>query len=231
MQVVGFGQRWREWMSILFSTATSTTLLNGQRGPTFSHGRGVHQGDPLSPMLFILTMDPLQRLLDLTTEHGILSLLPPSVARWRISMYTDDTTIFTNPSKDDLEALKEILQIFGTSSGLHINLQKSFIHPIRCDEVDLEQVLSSFSRVRSTFPCRYLGLQLHTRTLQKVHAQPLIERIGQRLPGWKGKWLNRAGRLTLASSVLSSMPTYHLTVFPLVAWAKKKIDKIRRSFL
>ena len=39
-------------------------------------------------------------------------------------MYADDAVIFTNPSKDDLEALKEIFQIFGTSLGLHINLQK-----------------------------------------------------------------------------------------------------------
>jgi hypothetical protein len=42
--------------------------------------------------------------------------------------------------------------------------------------------------------------------------------------------LNKAGRLTLVTTVLSSMPTYHLTVFPLAVWARKKIDKIRRSF-
>jgi hypothetical protein len=89
-------------------------------------------------MLFILAMDPLQRMLDLATEHGIISSLPHSATRWRISMYADDAAIFINPSKDDLETLKEILKIFGTSSGLHINLQKSSIHPIRCDEVDLE---------------------------------------------------------------------------------------------
>ena len=82
-----------------------------------------------------------------------------------------------------------------------------------------------------TFPCCYLGLQLHYRPLRKVHVQPLIERIGQRLPGWKGKLLNKEGRLTLVTSVLSSMPTYHLTIFPLAAWTKKQIDRIRRSFL
>jgi exonuclease III len=93
MQALGFGQRWREWMSILFNTAKSAALLNGHRGPTFCHGRGVRQGDPLSPMLFILAMDPLQRLLDLATEHGVLSPLPPAAARWRISMYADDAAI------------------------------------------------------------------------------------------------------------------------------------------
>ena len=108
-------------------------LLNGQQGPKFSYGRGVHQGDPLSPMLFILAMDPLQRLLELATQHGILSPLPSAAARWRISMYADDAAIFINPIKDDLEAIKTVLQAFGNFSGLQINLQKSSIHPIRCN--------------------------------------------------------------------------------------------------
>jgi len=198
MQALGFGPRWTEWISILFRTSTSTPLLNGQRCPDFGHQRGVRQGDPLSPMLFILAMDPLQRLLELATAQGILSALPASTAKWRISMYADDAAIFTNPIKSDLDAIKMILHIFGSASGLHINIHKSSIHPIRCQ--------ADFQGARGTFPCRYLGLQLHIRKLQKVHIQPLIERIGQRLPSWKGKWLNRAGRLTLITSVLSAMP-------------------------
>ena len=124
-----------------------------------------------------------------------------------------------------------LLRTYRKNASIHINLQKSSVHPISCADVDLDQVLSPFTGSRGTFPCKYLGLQLHIRALQKIHVQPLIDRIGQRLPKWKGRWLNRAGRLTLVTSVLSSMPTYHLTVFPLAAWAKKKIDKIRRSFL
>jgi hypothetical protein len=182
-------------------------------------------------MLFILAMDPLQRLLDRATQQGVLTNLPLAAARWRTSMYADDAAIFINPLKEDIEAITSILQEFGRVSGLHINLQKSSVHPIRCQDIDLDHVLASFTGTRESFPCRYMGLQLHTRSLQKVHVQPLIERIGQRLLGWKGKMLNRAGRLTLVTTVLSSMPTYHLTVFPLAVWARKKIDKIRRYFL
>jgi hypothetical protein len=138
LQALGFGPRWREWISILFRTATSRVLLNGQQGPSFSHGRGVRQGDPLSPMLFILAMDPLQRLLDMATQHGVLTPLPASTARWRTSLYADDAAIFINPLKGDLESIKSILHAFGKFSGLHINLQKSSIHPIRCEEVELD---------------------------------------------------------------------------------------------
>jgi hypothetical protein len=67
--------------------------------------------------------------------------------------------------------------------------------------------------------------------VKKVHVQLLIEHIAQRLPGWKGKWINRADRLTLVSSILSFIPTYHLTVFSLAVWARKRIDRIKRSFL
>jgi hypothetical protein len=95
LQALGFRPWWREWVSILLHTA----LLNGQCGSSFSHGKGVHQGDPLSPMLFILAMNPFRRLLDLATREGILSPLPPIAAKWRISMYADDATSSLTPLK------------------------------------------------------------------------------------------------------------------------------------
>ena len=176
MQAIDFGPRWHEWVSILFRTSSSRVLLNGQQGPVFSHRRGVRQGDPLSPILFILTMDPLQRLLDMATQHGALTALPLA-ARWRTSIYAVDAAIFINPLKEDLEATTAILHAFGSVSGLHINMHKSSVHPIRCQDIDLNHVLASFTGTRASFPCCYLGLQLHTRSFQKIHVQPLIERI------------------------------------------------------
>jgi hypothetical protein len=80
-------------------------------------------------MLFILAMDPLQRPLDMATQHGVLTTLPLATARWRTSMYADDAAIFINPLKEDLEAITTILHEFGIVSGLHINMQKSSVHP------------------------------------------------------------------------------------------------------
>jgi hypothetical protein len=80
-------------------------------------------------------------------------------------MYADDAAIFINPLREYVEAVKIILEAFGSFSGLHINLQKSSIHPIRCENIDLDLVLSSFAGTRGIFPYKYLGLQLHTRSL------------------------------------------------------------------
>ncbi|WVZ93250.1 hypothetical protein U9M48_039246 [Paspalum notatum var. saurae] len=223
LQACGFGPCWREWISILFSTTSSRALINGVPGESFDHRRGVRQGDPLSPMLFILAIDPLQKILDLATQQGVLTPLPLTAAKLRTSIYTNDAAIFLSPAHDQLQAIKQILLTFGVVTGLVTNFDKSSVHPIRCEDVDLAAILQPFQGACMTFPCKYLGLQLHTRPLQKVH--------GQRLAGWKGKLLNRAGCLTLITSVVSSMPTYHLTIFCLAKWARKKIDKVRHSFL
>ena len=84
-------------------------------------------------------------------------------------MYVDDASIFMNPIKEDAVATKTILEAFGHFLGLHMNLQKSSMHPIRCEEIDLDEVLSPFTGTRGNLPCKYLGLQLYFRSLQKIH--------------------------------------------------------------
>ena len=80
-------------------------------------------------------------------------------------MYADDVAIFIDLIKGDLDSITMILQEFGRVLGLHINLQKSSVHLIRCQYIDLDHVLASFVGARESFPCRYLGLQLHMRSL------------------------------------------------------------------
>lgn len=124
------------------------------------HGMGLRQGDPLSPLLFILAIDPLQRLLSTTTDQGLLSKLNGRVARLRVSMYADDAIIFLKPTKRDVANLKDLLARFGQVTGLSTNIQKTSITPITCDGMDLDDILSDFPATRLSFPIKYLGLPL-----------------------------------------------------------------------
>jgi hypothetical protein len=127
-------------------------------------------------------MGLVQRLFNLAIGQNVLMELP-LVTKWSTSMYTDDVTIFISPKKEDKEVIKIILEAFGKALGLRINMDKSSIHPIKCENIDLDHVLLAFLGTTGTFHCRYLGLQLHTRLLQKVHVHPLIECFGQRFLG------------------------------------------------
>uniref|UniRef100_A0A453EQC1 Reverse transcriptase domain-containing protein n=1 Tax=Aegilops tauschii subsp. strangulata TaxID=200361 RepID=A0A453EQC1_AEGTS len=76
LQHLGFSARWRDWVSLLLSTTSSSCLLNGDNGPSISHRQGLRQGDPLPPLLFILAIDPLHHLLAAAAAEGTLAPLP-----------------------------------------------------------------------------------------------------------------------------------------------------------
>ena len=88
-------------------------LLNGVPGNPIQHGQGLWQGDPVSPLLFVLAIDPLQQILDVATEKGDLHRLRDRGARLRTPLYVDDPAIFLVPIKEDVDMLATILQSFG----------------------------------------------------------------------------------------------------------------------
>jgi hypothetical protein len=131
----------------------------------------------------------------------------------------------------ELERLLKILKFFENCSGLKINISKTEIFPIRMDSMMVSQLLHNFPGKISKFPGKYLGLPLHIRKLRKIDVQPLIDKIGARLPGWKCQLLSTAGRETMVKTVLSSQPIYHMTAFPEQKWLIRRINQTRRSFL
>lgn len=72
MRAFGFSENWRRWITTLLATATSRILLNGRPGRTIHHRRGVRQGDSLSPLLFILAIEVLDRLISRAKDDGLL---------------------------------------------------------------------------------------------------------------------------------------------------------------
>lgn len=149
----------------------------------------------------------------------------------RASLYADDAALFVNPTREDIFAVAAILDLFSNASGLRTNLSKCAVYPIRCGDFNLQEVMEGFPCAVQNFPCKYLGLPLHFRQLRRVDYQPLLDKMAHRLPSWKGKFLNRVGRLKLLNTSLSSIPTYFQMVFAPKKWLLKRINKIRWVFL
>ena len=160
LQRRGFPSKFQDWLTVLFSTSSSCILLNGVAGLPIPHGRGLRQGDPLSPLIFVIAINPLQKILEMATRIGLLSKIRRRGTILRTSLYADDAAIFVAPIKEDIQNLTEILREFGIVTGLCTNLQKSSVAPIRCNQIDLDDLLDGLPVVRTTFPMRYLGLPL-----------------------------------------------------------------------
>ena len=120
---------------------------------------------------------------------------------------------------------------FGKVTGLEINFQKSLVVPIRCQDIDLEEVIGDLPVVRSTFPIKYLGLPLSIWCLKRVDFQPLEDKAAGKLVTWDGKNVNIAGRGALVKHVLTSQAIFHLTPFNIPPGCLATINKIEHAYL
>lgn len=162
---------------MLLSSASSRVLVNGAAGPVIRHRRGLRQGDPLSPFLFILAMEPLQQLLINAVQEGALSKIKGRVPAYRTSMYADDVAIFLNPVKQEVLTLRSILRAFGDATGLRVNFSKSTVLAINSTSFSVPDIAGPLGAACATFRYKFLGLPLSLRKLRKIDLQPLIDKI------------------------------------------------------
>lgn len=216
MRHLGFPDLWITWIQNAVLPGTSQVIINGLLGKKIILQRGVRQGDPLSPLLFILAMDFLARYFAKLAATDTVRL--PFVDMKPCLLYADDALFFIKPEVQQLQTLQIVLTVFSKISGLVVNLQKSellFSDPRQQDIAQLATVLGC--RV-SEFPFTYLGLPLSNKRLPKATYLPLIHRLNNRLAGWAAKNLSITGRIVLLNSVLSTLPSHFMMVLRLPKW-------------
>jgi hypothetical protein len=205
-------------------------MVNGVPGKRILHYRAVRQGDPLSPKLFLLAMEPLHISFKKAQDLGLVDSLSVSCDTFRMSLYADNVVAFINPTEKDMKTAVEIMNIFESASGLKANMNKTEWFPIQCASTNLHFLDQLNLRV-SHFPCRYLGLPLHYRKPTREMIEPFIQKVASRLLGWQRGLFSYPGRELLVKSMLSVIPTFYLTAFKMPKWPFAKVDRSRRTFL
>lgn len=231
LQHLEFGLRWLAWVSILLATSSTRVLINGTPGPPVDHARGLRQGDPLLPMMFVLVIDALNSMVQYTVQHGILQRLTTRQAASSISLFAVDVVIFCHPVDSNLQAVRTILRSFGAASGLITNFDKCSATPIRCTPQDFERVGTTLSCPVTSFLITYLGLPLSVRKVPVSPLLPLVEKMAKRLGTCQASLLSRGERLALVRHVLSAMPVHILLATALSPPILKLVTHIIRDFL
>ena len=229
---MGFGVRWCRWIHTCISTVQFSVLFNGSPTDFFGSSRGLKQGDPLSPMLFLVMMEVFSKMMKRAEGAGLLR-------GFRVAgrqgggvgvshlLFVDDTILFCDANEEQILHVRMLLLCFQAMTGLKVNALKSEMVPI--EEVPNVFVLAEIlgCRVRS-LPMTYLGMPLGASHKSPTVWNPKFER---KLAGWKKMYLSKGGRLTLLKSTLSSLHTYYLSLFTIPTHVAYKIERMQRDFL
>ena len=227
-----FCEDWCKWIKVVVTSGTLSVKVNDVIGSYFQSGKGVRQGDPLSPLLFNLVADALAKIIQQAQRNGLIQGLIPEYVENGIAIlqYADDTILCLQDEDDSAQNMKPLLYLFEQMSGLKINFDKSEVIIISQDERKTLRYAELFNCSTGQWPLKYLGVPVCGSRLHIKDWLQLDEKLHKRLGGWKGNSLSFGGRLTLLNACLSSIPIYSMSMYLLPKTIHKRLDKTRKRF-
>ena len=126
---LGFSPKWVSWIKLCISSVSYQVLLNGEPKGCISPSRGIRQGDPLSPFLFIILTEALISQIQGAEREGRITCLKIARGSSPIShlLFADDSLFFCKADVSQCAELMKIINTYGCSSGQQLNVDKSSI--------------------------------------------------------------------------------------------------------
>ena len=209
------------------SSVTYCFPINGLPRGKIAPSRGIRQGDPLSPYIFIMCSEVLSGLCNRAQEEGSLQGLRVARGCPRLShlFFADDTMFFLQADKENCASLKTILDSYEQASGQSISKEKSTITFSRKAPASLKTMVKEALQIdKEGGVGKYLGLPEHFGRRKKDLFSSYVDRIKQKAKGWSNKLLSGAGKLVKLQSVLSAIPSYPMSCFSLPVSLCKRIQ-------
>jgi len=188
----------------------------------------------LFPYLFILCMEKLSLAINNAVLQGQWEPIQITGTGPQVShlLFADDVLLFIKARNSQLRFVTDLFDRFSKASGLKINLSKSRAFYSTGTPQRKINSLTAISGIRSTTSIdKYLGFPILKGRPKRSDFHFIIEKMQNKLASWKNRLLNKTGWLTLANSVLSSIPSYYMQINWLPQSICDSIDQTTRNFI
>ncbi|XP_050207725.1 uncharacterized protein LOC126657132 [Mercurialis annua] len=229
----GFHTTFISWIMECVSSVTYSIHINGALHGYFHPSRGLRQGDPLSPLLFVLCAEGLSFMIQQAHRLGhfqgiTMNLHSPTLTHL---FFADDSILFTEASDAQISTVLHILDQYATYSGQLINYTKSAIFFSNNIHASWRIKFAGMLGVANTaYEGNYLGLPLCILHSKKQTFAPLLSKISLRLNGWKEPFLSMSGKEVLLKAVVEAIPVYSMMCFKLPVSLCHRVNSLSSQF-
>ena len=233
MGKLGFEQKWIKWVMTCVRSVTFSVRCNESLLEAFLPTRGLRQGDPLSPYLFLFVADGLATLLKKKVDSGGISPLKVAQGSPGISnlLFADVSLLFFKATDEQAIRVKETLVLFQKCTGQLLSESKcSLLFSEVSSEHEREAIKRRLGVESATFESRYLGLPTPEGRIKDEMFQPTMDRFGKRCNDWNERFMSKAAKEVHVKSVAQGLPTFVMGVFKLNQSFCDSYEKIIRDF-
>ncbi|CAN1761157.1 Transposon TX1 uncharacterized 149 kDa protein [Linum perenne] len=233
MRVMGFSDMWCNWINECIRTVQFSVMVNGAPTDNFKPSRGIRQGDPMSPFLFIILTNTLSFLIEKGISHGSLKGLKlnrrcPTLTH---VLFADDTILFGDASVAEAMHIQKTMETYANITGQSINTQKSAIMFTRHTPQALKDLIAHGLGI----PCspdfgKYLGVPSEWGGPKKDVFKYLLSKMEALGESWKSQCMSHGGKEVLLKAVYQSIPTYIMSCFLLPKDLTNKMNMRLRAF-
>ena len=228
---LGVPEMFLHWLSSCVCTTNFIVGYNGTVNGYFKGTRGLRQGDPLSPYLFVIAMNCLSHMLnDVASQSRLKYHSNCQKIRLTHLSFADDLLIFTEGNIESVQCVLQVLKEFEARSGLAVSMQKTSFYASGMSEDEINRIQVSTGMVCGNLPFRYLGVPMNSRKLSLASCEPLLHQIKTRFSSWSTKTLSFSGRLMLIKTVISGITNFWCSSFVLPKACVAKINSMCSVF-
>lgn len=233
MLKMGFHRKWVSLIMECVRTVSYSILINGEPKGYFHPNRGLRQGDPISPYLFLLVAEGLNALLRKASVsnhiHGIaLSRGGPNLTHL---FFADDSVLFCRATLQECHYILELLRTYENASGQQINQEKTTLFFSASTSVEVRREIQEALQLPAIRSYEaYLGLPSLIGRSKYASFASLKERVWRRVQGWQERLLSQAGKEILIKAMVQAIPAYTMSCFQLPKKLCTELERIVRNF-